>query len=142
MALSAIHKHPMAIGTTQPPRAQSRAMHVSLWVIQALLALLFVFAGSMKFIMPVEELTKNSPLPAAFFYFIGVAEVLGGFGLVLPSVLRIREYLTPLAAAGLTIIMVGAVSVSLPLGVSAAAVPFVVGALTALVAHRRWKYSA
>ena len=142
MTSTASQKHATSFGSTHPASAQSKSMRVSLWVIQSLLAALFVFAGAMKFVTPVEEMTKNSPLPAAFLYFIGVAEVLGGFGLVLPGLFRIREGLTPLAAAGLTIIMVGAVSVSLPLGVSAALVPFVTGVLTAFVAYRRWKFSA
>jgi len=127
---------------TAPAPVPRKAVNVALWVIQGLLSALFLFAGAMKFVMPAEEMTKNSPLPLWFIYFIGVAEVLGALGLVLPGLFRIRQGLTPLAAAGLTIIMIGAVATSLPMGVSMAAVPFVTGVLTALVAYRRWNFAA
>src|SRR6266480_747544 len=78
------------------------------WIIQGLLALIFLFTGGMKLILPIEELTREMPLPGLFVRFIGVAEVLGAIGLVLPGLLRIRQGLTPLAAGGLVIIMIGA----------------------------------
>ena len=111
-----------------------------LWIVQGLLALLFLFAGVMKFIMPIEEMTKQVPMPGAFLRFIGVAEILGALGLILPGLLRIRPGLTPLAAAGLVIIMIGATVVSLMIGtVAMALMPFVVLLLTAFVAYGRWK---
>ena len=79
-------------------------MNVVLWIIQVLLALLFLFAGGMKLILPIEEMTKQMPMPGLFLRFIGVCEVLGALGLILPGLLRIRPGLTPLAAAGLVII--------------------------------------
>jgi uncharacterized membrane protein YphA (DoxX/SURF4 family) len=115
-------------------------MTYALWIVQGLLALLFLFAGVMKFIMPIEEMTRDIQMPAAFLRFIGVAEICGGLGLILPSLLRIRPGLTPLAAAGLVIIMIGATIVSLMIGpVALAAMPFVVGLLAAFVAYGRWK---
>ncbi|PYN43587.1 MAG: DoxX family protein, partial [Candidatus Rokuibacteriota bacterium] len=87
-------------------------MTYALWIVQGLLALLFLFAGVMKFIMSIEEMTRQIQMPAAFLWFIGVAEICGGLGLILPSLLRIRPGLTPLAAAGLVIIMIGATIVS------------------------------
>jgi len=76
-------------------------MNAVLWIVQALLAALFLFAGSMKFIMPIEEMTKQMPsMPGWFLRFIGVVEILGGLGLILPGLLRIKPGLTPLAAAG------------------------------------------
>jgi uncharacterized membrane protein YphA (DoxX/SURF4 family) len=109
-----------------------------LWTIQVLLALLFLFAGGMKLVMPVEEMTKQMPLPGWFIRFIGVAEVLGGIGLVLPWLLDIRPGLTPLAAAGLVIIMIGATVISFATGgVVAALFPLVVGLLLAWVARER-----
>jgi hypothetical protein len=109
-----------------------------LWVVQGLLALLFLFAGSMKFIMPIEMMTKQTHLPGPFFWFIGVAEVLGALGLILPGLLRIRPRLTVLAAAGLVIIMIGATVVTLAIGQGASAlVPFAVGLLCAFVAYGR-----
>src|SRR5919198_5922257 len=79
-----------------------------LWTIQGLLALLFLFTGGMKLMLPIEVLTAQLPLPGWFVRFIGVAELLGALGLILPGLLRIRPGLTPLAAAGLVIIMIGA----------------------------------
>lgn len=121
---------------------EAGAGHVTTWAIQVLLGLLFVFAGTMKFVMPLEEMTKTMPLPAAFLYFIGLAEVCGGLGLILPGALRIRRGLTVMAALGLLIIMVGAVALTLPLGPVMAATPFLVGALSGFVAYRRWAWLA
>lgn len=112
-----------------------------LWIIQALLGLLFLFSGAMKFVMPVAEMTKDMPsMPGWFLHFIGVMEILGGFGLILPSLLRIRPGLTPLAAAGLVIIMSGATAITLgTMGVGAAVLPLIVGILCAFVAYGRWR---
>ena len=68
----------------------SRKTEILLWTIQGLLAAIFLFAGGMKLVMPIAELTKQMPLPALFLRFIGVAEVSGAFGLILPGALRIR----------------------------------------------------
>ena len=118
----------------------SQKTTVLLWIIQGLLALVFMFAGVMKFIMPIEEMTKQVPLPGLFLRFIGVAEVLGAIGLILPGLLRIRPGLTPLAAAGLAIITVGATVVTLMIGGGATALfPLVVALLSAFVAYSRWR---
>ena len=117
-------------------------MTYALWIVQVLLALLFLFGGGVKLVMPVEEMTKQMPvpLPGGFLRFIGVAEVLGGLGLILPGLLRIRPGLTPLAAAGLVVIMVGATAVTLLGGdVLPALMPFAVGLLAAFVAYGRWR---
>ena len=115
-------------------------MNIALWITQALLAALFLFAGAMKLIMPIEEMTKEIAMPGGFLRFIGVVEVLGGIGLVLPWLLRIRPNLTPLAAAGLVIIMIGATAVTLMSGaIATALMPFVVGLLAAFVAYGRWR---
>jgi hypothetical protein len=114
-------------------------VNVALWVVQVLLAALFLFAGVMKLVMPIEELTGQVAMPGWFIRFIGVAEVLGGLGLILPAFLRIRPGLTPLAAAGLVVIMIGAVVISLPMGLMTALIPLVVGILAALVAYGRWR---
>ena len=115
-------------------------MNRLLWIIQGLLALLFLFAGAAKLFMSAAELTAQTPLPAAFLRFIGVMEILGGLGLVLPGMLRIRTGLTPLAAVGLSVIMIGAVVVTIQtMGVLPAALPFVTGALALFVAYGRWR---
>jgi len=109
-----------------------------LWVIQGLLAALFLFAGGFKLALPLAALAKVSPLPALFLKFIGACEVTGALGLILPGLLRIRTGLTPLAAAGLVIIMTGATVVTLATqGVAPAVLPFVVGILAAAVALGR-----
>ena len=112
-----------------------------LWILQILLGLLFLFSGSMKFVMSVAEMTKGMPsMPGWFLHFIGVMEILGGFGLILPSLLRIRPGLTPLAAACLVIIMSGATAITLgTMGVGAAMLPLIVGILCVFVAYGRWR---
>ena len=110
----------------------------ALWTAQVLLALTFLFAGVMKFVMPAEDMTKDIDLPITFLRFIGVCEVLGAIGLVVPGLLRIRRGLTPLAAAGLVIIMIGAtVITTATMGVLPAAWPLAVGILAAFVAYSR-----
>jgi hypothetical protein len=115
-------------------------MNVALWIVQVLLAALFVFAGGMKLVMPMDKLTGPINFPEWFLRFIGVAELLGGLGLVLPGLLRTRPGLTPLAAAGLVIIMIGATVVTLmTMDVTAALMPLVVGLLAVFVAYGRWR---
>jgi uncharacterized membrane protein YphA (DoxX/SURF4 family) len=115
-----------------------RKLIVLLWILQVLLALLFMFAGVMKFVMPVEEMTKQIALPGWFLHFIGAAEILGAIGLVLPGILRIRTGLTPLAAAALVVIMIGATAVNLKVGQRGAALTTViVGLLLVFVAYNR-----
>jgi DoxX-like family len=111
--------------------------HRTLWTVQALLAALFLFAGIFKLVMPVEAMQGPLALPGAFLRFIGVAETLGALGLLLPMALKRLPALTPLAACGLTIIMIGAVGVSRPLGAGAAALPAIVGVFAATVAWGR-----
>jgi uncharacterized membrane protein YphA (DoxX/SURF4 family) len=115
-------------------------MNVALWIVQSLLAALFLFAGVMKLVMPLEQMAGPVAFPGWFLRFIGVAETLGGLGLILPGLLRIRPGLTPLAAAGLVIIMIGATGIGLKVGDYATALmPFVVGLLAAFVAYGRWR---
>src|SRR6266550_1410135 len=120
-------------------------MNVVLWIIQVLLALLFLFAGGTKLVLPLDVLSSmGSPnqihLPGLFLRFIGVCEVLGAIGLILPGLLRIRPGLTVLTAAGLSIITVGATVVTLMTGGGATAlIPLVVALLSAFVAYRRWQ---
>jgi len=115
-------------------------MNLALWIVQAVLAALFLFAGGMKLVMPIEEMTKEIAMPGGFLRFIGVAEVLGAIGLVLPWLLRIRPNLTPLAAAGLAIIMIGATVLTLIMGdIPTALVPIATGMLCVFVAYGRWR---
>ena len=122
-------------------------MNILLWIFQVLLALLFLFAGIMKLVMPSDMLMAQAPpgttqFPAWFLKFIGLAETLGGLGLILPGILRRNRWLTPLAAAGLTIIMIGAVAVTvMDHGILPALSPLITGLLCAFVAYGRWKMS-
>ena len=88
-------------------------MNIALWIVQALLAALFLFAGGAKLVTRIEEMTKQMPLPGLFLRFIALCEVLGALGLILPDFTRVRPGLTPLAAAGLVIIMIGATGITL-----------------------------
>jgi uncharacterized membrane protein YphA (DoxX/SURF4 family) len=132
-------KHPsLSSGNGGESLRRRPIMTYALWIVQGLLALLFLFAGGMKLVMPIEALTEQTPLPGLFMRFIGVAEVLGAIGLILPGLLRIRQGLTPLAAAGLVIIMIGATVLTLAGGeVAMALIPLVVGLLSAFVAYGR-----
>jgi uncharacterized membrane protein YphA (DoxX/SURF4 family) len=115
-------------------------MNVLLWIIQILLAALFLFAGVLKLVLPLDKLTGPVAVPGLVLRFIGLCETLGGLGLILPGLLRIRTGLTPLAAAGLVIIMVGATVLNLRTGdLVTTTLTIVVGLLAALVAYARWK---
>ena len=112
--------------------------NVLLWIVQGLLAVAFLFAGGMKLVLPLDALTGPIPLPGLFMRFLGVVEVLGAVGLILPGLLRIRPGLTPLAAAGLVIIMIGATVITVLGGdVAPAVVPMVVGLLSLTVVYGR-----
>jgi|SRR5687767_6584924 len=118
-------------------------MNIALWIIQILLALLFLFAGGTKLVLPAETLqAMGSPnqimLPGLLLKFIGLCEVLGALGLILPGLLHKRPSLTPLAAAGLVIIMIGAVALTVAGdGVVAGVSPLIVGVLCGFVAYGR-----
>jgi hypothetical protein len=115
-------------------------MNVALWIVQGLLAALFLVAGGAKLVLPLDQMAGPVALPGWFLRLLGVAEVLGAFGLVLPGLLRIRPGLTPLAAAGLVIIMIGATVVTLVGGmVAVALMDLVVALLAAFVAYGRWR---
>ena len=133
-----IHPSREAGGET-PPRKST--LSTLLWVLQVLLALLFLWAGGIKLVLPLEKLAGPVALPGLFLRFIGVVEVLGGIGLILPGLLRIRPGLTPWAAVGLVILMIGAVGITLAGGGSAgmALIPGVTGLLAAFVAYGRWR---
>ena len=119
---------------------ETRIKNYALWVVQWLLALLFLWAGGVKLVLPLEMLKGSVALPGLFVRFIGLAEALGAVGLILPWLLRIRPVLTPLAAAGLVIIMIGATVITLIGGGGAFALfPATVGILAASVAYGRWQ---
>jgi DoxX-like family len=112
-----------------------------LWIVQGLLALVFLCAGGMKLVLPLEALVAGPiALPGLFMRFLGVAEVLGAIGLILPGLSRIRPGLTPLAAGGLVIVMTGATVITILGGdLGVALVPLTVGLLSLSVAYGRWR---
>jgi putative oxidoreductase len=89
----------------------SKFIHSVLWILQVALAAAFGLAGFMKLTLPIEELAKQgmsfvNDYAVDTVRLIGISEVLGALGLILPAALRIKPILTPIAALGLTIIMV------------------------------------
>jgi hypothetical protein len=92
-----------------------------------------------KLVLPVEAMQQGPmALPGPFLRFIGVAEVCGAVGLILPWALRIQPRLTPLAASGLLVIMTGATVTTAVGGQPAGALfPFAIGALLSVVAYQR-----
>lgn len=115
-------------------------MTYALWIAQGLLAALFLFAGVAKLVLPLDQMTGPVAVPGLLLRFIGVCEVLGALGLILPGLLHIRPGLTPLAAAALVIIMIGATVINLIGGdVVPALITVVAGLLAAFVAYGRWR---
>jgi putative oxidoreductase len=100
------------IGTSVPWKKVGILMNIALWVIQILLALAFLAAGVPKATQPIPTLSKRltwaNDVPAPFVRFIGVAEILGALGLILPALTGILPWLTVAAAIGLAIVMIAA----------------------------------
>jgi hypothetical protein len=116
-------------------------MNRTLWVVQWLLALFFALASSLpKLILPPEMLPMPIPIPRALMLFVGVAELAGALGLVLPGLFRTWPILTPLAAAGLTLICIGGTVYQLMAGEPGNAVfAVVLGLICAFVGYGRWQ---
>lgn len=116
-------------------------MNVLLWIIQVVLALLFLLAGGSKLVLPYAEMTKQVVLPEFFLRFLGGCEVLGAFGLILPGLFRILPGLTPLAALGLMTITIGATTIVLQSGGGfvQATLPLSASILAAIVVYGRWR---
>ena len=120
----------------------SKALHVGLWIVQCLLGAMFLAVGTMKATQPIANLANAlgwpAEVPAALVRLIGVAELLGGLGLILPAATRIMPMLTPLAGAGLATAMLFATIFHISHGeFRALAAPIVLGCLAAFVAWGR-----
>ena len=116
-------------------------MNIALWILQVLLAALYLWHGWL-FLAPPAELVEimNAEFAPWFRIFLGVAELLAGVGLILPGVTRILPWLTPLAAAGLMIVMVSATVLHLSRGeIGSAISAAVLFGLVTFVAYMRWK---
>jgi uncharacterized membrane protein len=115
--------------------------NTSLWIVQGLLAALFLLAGVPKLVMSAAQMTAPGPVqvPVTFVRFIGVCEILGAIGMILPGLTGIRPGLTPLGAGGLVIIMIGATVINIANGTPMFAIPTVVlGLMAASIVWGRW----
>ena len=114
-------------------------MNVFLWIVQAVLAAIFVTAGLMKATQPKDKLASMLPwvqdFSPATVRFIGAMELLGASGLILPAVTGIAPILTPIAATGLAVMMALAVATHIrrkePSGIAFTAVLFVLAVIIA-----------
>lgn len=120
-------------------------MNILLWVLQILLAVFVTSTGVIHLVLP-----PNLPAPLQWMYDLspslhaitGAAELLAAAGLILPGVTRIQTRLTPLAAVGLVLVMLGAIVFHISRGeILNAALNLVVAALAAFVAYGRWRIS-
>lgn len=122
--------------------APSKGLHIALWIAQSLAAVAFVGAGLTKLTTPFVALGAMMPwathFPELAVRAIGAAELAGALGLILPSALRVQPRLTPLAAAALVLVMLGAAGTHVVLNEAPMMVPsLVLGALAGFVAWGR-----
>jgi len=125
-------------------RKNNKTLNIALWVAQVLLAAMFLMAGIMKATQPIEELSQSmtwvNDFSAGMVRFIGISELLGGIGLLLPALLRIKPILTPLAALGLFIIMVLAFIYHISNAeYQALGINLILGAIAVFIAWGRYK---
>jgi uncharacterized membrane protein YphA (DoxX/SURF4 family) len=118
-----------------------RTMNSLLWVLQVLLAVVFVAHGWMFLSPPADMVAAmDASIPRALRLFIGVAEVLAAIGLTVPGFTRIRPWLVPLSAAGLMIVTICASILHVSRGeVSSAITTAILFALVTFVAYMRWR---
>jgi len=127
--------------TTTHAAVRPRALNIALWVLQVLLAAVFLAHGVFMVAPPAEMVAMiNAQLGAGFRLFIGVAEVLAAVGLILPGVTRILPRLTAVAAAGLMIVMGSAAVMHVARGETGSAITVaILFVLVTVVAYMRWK---
>ncbi len=116
-------------------------MNIVLWILQVLLAILFAWHGWL-FLSPPAELVDimNAQFALWFRIFLGTAEVLAAFGLVLPAALRVLPWLTPLTAVGLMIVTASATVLHTSRGETGSAITTaVLFVVLTFVAYIRWK---
>jgi uncharacterized membrane protein YphA (DoxX/SURF4 family) len=135
----------LASGQSRPSKQRKLITSLSLWTLQVVLALMFLFVGSIKLFLPIQVVLAQMPLPlpGLFIRFIAIVEVAGGLGLILPGLLRIRPMLTPLAALGLLLDMLGATAYNLISGqIGAAVTTVVLGLICLAIAYGRRSWVA
>ncbi|HXF69895.1 MAG TPA: DoxX family protein [Thermoflexus sp.] len=118
-------------------------MHVLLWILQFVLGLYFIITGIVHFVVPPglpEPMAWMYELPYALHLLSGSAEILGGFGLILPGLLRVQTRLTPLAALGLVLVMIGAAFWHLSRGeLNNILMNVILGGVAGFIAYGRWR---
>jgi hypothetical protein len=135
----------MATDTAPAPAPTvSKALNIALWLAQIWLFISFGGGGAFKAFGPMDVLIEKmiwpGTMPAALVRFIGISELLGGIGMILPSALRIQPKLTPLAAIGLIVVMLLAAAFHVSRGeMGVLPVNFFLGGLAAFVAWGRMK---
>lgn len=119
-------------------------MKIGVWIVSGLLAVAFLFAGLFKLFASTADLEASAQgVPVILLRIAGTAEVLGAIGLILPAATRVLPFLTPLAAAGLTLVMIGATITNLIIGEYALMLQTILmGALAAWVAWARFRQYA
>ncbi|MBC8503422.1 MAG: DoxX family protein [Chloroflexi bacterium] len=120
-------------------------MNIALWIFQVLLGIYFMFVGISHFTLPPSlpaQMSWMYELSPALHWISGTAEILGGLGLILPGVTKIQTRLTPLAGAGLALVMVGAIVWHLGRGEAGNIVlNIILVVLISFVAYGRWRLS-
>jgi putative oxidoreductase len=118
-------------------------VNIVLWILQVLLGIYFLMVGVMHFVIPPglpASMSWMYDLAPGLHYFSGVAEILAGLGLILPGLFKRYTWLTPLAAAGLVLVMLGAAVFHITRGEYPNIVQnIILAALAAFVAYGRWK---
>lgn len=127
--------------TTSKP---SKALNISLWVVQSLLSIMFIMAGTMNTVQPIEKLAPMMPwvthVSPLLVRFVGISQLLGGIGLLLPSILRIKPQLTAWAAIGIVALLTCAVIFHISIGeINMIGVPIAFGLISAFIAWGRMK---
>jgi uncharacterized membrane protein YphA (DoxX/SURF4 family) len=115
-------------------------MKITVWIVSALLALAFLGTGLVKLVMSTADLESMiEGVPVVLLRIAGVAEVLGAVGLIAPAATRLLPRLTPIAASGLVVTMIGATITNVIIGEYAnVAQTVLLGALAGFVAWARF----
>lgn len=118
-------------------------MHILLWVLQVLFGAYFLFMGIEHFNVPPglpPQMAWMYELSSGLHFFSGIAEILGGLGLILPGLTRIQTRLTPLAALGLVFVMIGAAVWHVQRGeIPNILMNIIIAGLVGFIAYGRWK---
>ncbi|MFI5164180.1 MAG: DoxX family protein [Bacteroidia bacterium] len=110
-----------------------KALNITLWIAQSILAVLFLMTGVIKFTTSIEaqqsQMEWAKHVSGGLIYFVAIVEIFGAIGLLLPSILKIKPQLTPWAAIGLALVMVLALFLNVAIGETKA-----IGTLTIIIA--------